>query len=439
MSNRKVFITFLGTGKYTTCNYTLEGKGKVDEVEFIQEAMARMVCKDFGPDDRFCVFLTNAAREKHWPKLEKRLADCGLRAKIKPVSIPDGGSEEELWHIFSTVVDQFEQGDRVIFDITHGFRSLPMLGMVLLPYARLLKDIEVEGIYYGAFEARNGDNAPVFDLTSFVDLLDWTAAVQEFVRHGSPDGIAELLKGEAGPRLGASRGNDPAARTWRDLGGCLDRIAGQIATCRGEEIVAARSFGHLKQRVAECSGIDVPPPFRPLLKHIDAKASTFAPEQDRNCLEVVRWCLEHGLVQQGITMLQEGIVTILANRFDLDWGREEDRGLVSGAINVLGRKISREKWSSTLQERPELVERIHADSLVVELAPVFDRLGQARNDINHGGFLQERGNEALGAPVLAERLECCFREVEKILGNVAGVSEVPAETGGFAGTGSLRH
>ncbi|MFP7756014.1 TIGR02221 family CRISPR-associated protein [Thermodesulfobacteriota bacterium B35] len=430
MSNRKVFITFLGTGKYTTCNYTLEGKGKVDEVEFIQEAMARMVCKDFGPDDRFCVFLTNAAREKHWPKLEKRLADCGLRAKIKPVSIPDGGSEEELWHIFSTVVDQFEQGDRVIFDITHGFRSLPMLGMVLLPYARLLKGIEVDGIYYGAFEVLGPAfkvkempmaerNAPVFDLTSFADLLDWTAAVQEFVRHGNPAGIADLLKGEAGPRLGASRGNDPEARTWRDLGNCLAEIAGQITTSRGAEIVKGNYFGHLGERVAECSGIEVPPPFRPLLDRIAEKAAPFGRDQAANCLAAVRWCLEHGLVQQGLTMLQEGVITILVERFGLDWGREEDRELVSGAVFVLNKGTPRKEWKQVLQKRPELVERIHADTLVRNLAPVLDRLGQARNDINHGGFLQEAGREALKAPVLIERLECCFMEVEKILGNVA--------------------
>ncbi len=420
MGNRRVFITFLGISTYSMCNYILDTKHKVTKVQFVQEALVRLLCRDYCETDRIFVFLTKEARSKNWPVLIERLGQTGIEAGIEGVSIPDGSSEEGLWQIFSIVVKQFERGDRVIFDITHGFRSLPMLCMVLLQYARMMKEIEIEGIYYGAFDARDGsNNAPIFDLTSFATLLEWTSAVQEFVRHGNPTGIAELLFSEAKVRLATSKGNDDEAKIWRDIGKSLDSIGWQITTCRGAEIVKGKSFANIGQRLGGCEEPDVPPLFRPLLDRIKEKTGSFAHDDVENCLEAVRWCITHGLVQQGLTMLQEGIITILAEMFGLDWGKLKDRELISGAIHVKNKNSSLDKWDNALQERVGLVKRIHADALVEKLAPIFDQLSKARNDINHGGVLTEVDKRARGAEKLSKTLADSFRDVENILGDVA--------------------
>ena len=52
------------------------------------------------------------------------LKNC-LGDVVKEVPIPEGRSEEELWQIFDICVAQVAEGDQIILDVTHGFRSLP--------------------------------------------------------------------------------------------------------------------------------------------------------------------------------------------------------------------------------------------------------------------------------------------------------------------------
>ena len=109
---------------------------------------------------------------------------------------------------------------------------------------------------------------------------------------------------------------------------------------------------------------------------------------------------------------------MLAERFGLDWQSLDDRELVADAIHVKGRNIPEEEWKPALAARPETVRKIIADPLVGAIAPVFDRLSKARNNINHGGFLEPK--DATG---LQRTLEECFSDVERVLrGNVAEVA-----------------
>ena len=414
-----IFVSFLGTGRYEECNYQLDGYRPVKAVRFVQEAFVRLLGNDFSENDRILVFLTSEAREKNWQDrqeenggriegLQSRLAACDIKATVHGIDIPAGRSPEELWQIFSTVFAQLRHRDRVFFDITHAFRSIPMLGVVLLNYARLLKDIDIAGIYYGAYEARDDDgNAPVFDLTDFATLMEWTSGVQEFVRHGNPAAIAELLEGAAVPRLIESRGRDQTAKLWRDTAGCLRKISGQVTTNRGAEIVEGYFFSSLQERLTECEAMkDLPQPFRPLIGAIRQKTAGFGNDEARNCLQAVRWCLGHGLVQQGLTMLQEGVVTMLCQRFDLDWREKTDRDLISGALNVVNRELPENGWNATLKGRKEDARRIVDDPRVKQVASTYDRLSKTRNDINHGGFCKPRSAEKLN-----QELERCCHDV----------------------------
>jgi CRISPR-associated DxTHG motif protein len=43
------------------------------------------------------------------------------------VDIPEGRSEQELWEIFDRVASAVDEGDTILLDITHAFRSIPMI------------------------------------------------------------------------------------------------------------------------------------------------------------------------------------------------------------------------------------------------------------------------------------------------------------------------
>src|SRR5699024_4490556 len=103
-----------------------------------------------------------------YESLEKRIDALQLSCSHENIEIPNGKSTEEIWEIFQIVYDLIEKGDELLFDITHGFRSLPMLNMVLINYAKLLKEITVSGIFYGNWEARytekNKEYSPIWNL-----------------------------------------------------------------------------------------------------------------------------------------------------------------------------------------------------------------------------------------------------------------------------------
>ncbi len=105
--------------------------------------------------------------------------------------------------------------DRVVLDITHSFRYLPMLMVVALHYSRFLKEnVQIERILYGAMEALGAPGevaqmpvekriVPIFDLTVLVSLLDWTIANEQFLQTGNAAMIRDL-SGEQLKALGSA-------------------------------------------------------------------------------------------------------------------------------------------------------------------------------------------------------------------------------------------
>ena len=205
----KVFLSFLGTNRYMECNYVI-GDRRADNVRYIQEALISLFCSDFSSGDRVIIFLTPDAEKKNWKSrngikgLEETLSERIPDIRIIPTPIPEGTSEDEIWDIFQIMYDSLEHDDEVVYDITHGFRSLPVLGVTLLNYARYLKNIKVKGIYYGAFEAlgtakeveempMEKRNAPVFNLTSFDNLMQWSMATDNFTNYGITEKLEKLV------------------------------------------------------------------------------------------------------------------------------------------------------------------------------------------------------------------------------------------------------
>ena len=68
------------------------------------------------------------------------------------VGIPGGSSVEEFWEIFETVNEHIPEEAEIVFDVTHSFRSLPLIMSVLLNYLEVVKGTKLVGCYYGAFE-----------------------------------------------------------------------------------------------------------------------------------------------------------------------------------------------------------------------------------------------------------------------------------------------
>jgi CRISPR-associated Csx2 family protein len=434
---RKVFLSFLGTNNYLECNYYIEADEqlKAPGVKYVQEALLQLYARDFGETDDCYFFLTQAAERQNWqdngqynPKtsqydlpnegLQTRLAklrEAGdLHAQVHPVSIPDGFSEKEVWEIFSRVFGCLEEGDEVILDITHAFRSLPMLGMVLIHYGKALRNIQVRGIYYGAFEklgpasvVRNWDlsdrNAPILDLNSLAELQEWTTAAMEFEKYGSPEPFNQLTQTAIGPILREAKGKDETANQLRNFSGQMRELVALIQTNRGKGLMDF-SFEKLKNSLEGLADQDYVVPLNPIIDRVKEKLGALNLEGpvETRWLRSVHWCMDHGLIQQGITQLQEGILTYLCFYLEemklkpgyFQWDDETARNHLSAVLSLAGRGVSEQHWTGVLAEKRELSRVLFSIPLIKRLAPTYDGLGDSRNDINHGGYTKTKKAEA---------------------------------------------
>jgi len=162
-----------------------EWQGKTYPGRVFAEAL-----RGFVNFDKMLVLTTSEAEQKTWPVLAALNDD-----RIERVQIPDGVDQDGMWGIFQAVIAQVNEGETVIFDITHGFRSLPFLAFLFAAYLKTAKKVKIEAIYYGAYDLamQNNGKAPVIDLSQFIDMLDWISATDQFVQTGNAQQLAGLL------------------------------------------------------------------------------------------------------------------------------------------------------------------------------------------------------------------------------------------------------
>ena len=134
------------------------------------------------------------------PHIELIEQSIGSKAKI--ILIKYGINDEETQENINTVLgieQELNEKDEVIVDITHSFRSLPILIMNLLIYLQTVskKKINISHVYYGMLEVnRELGHAPVAELSSMLDISKWITGAYAFENFGNAYQIADLIESE---------------------------------------------------------------------------------------------------------------------------------------------------------------------------------------------------------------------------------------------------
>lgn len=398
----KKFLSLLGTGDYKTCIYKLENKHCT---KYVQEALVKEICGGWSNEDEIIIFLTQEARKKHWcndnnaeRSLEGILKEIYPKPNIKDVAIPSGKNENEIWEIFELILSNINEDDEIFFDITNSFRSIPMLVLVVLNYAKAIKSIKLNKIYYGAYEAKTEkdgeDVAPIFDLTPFDSVLEWSESVSSFIKYGNSEKIKELSKKEL---LGRIKSGDDEARVIRDFVERLNDFTNNIYTCRGKVIANGKgssrksigaAYSMLKENLDDLSKKEsnLLKPLKPLLGKIGDRISEFSSDDNlKNGLAVIKWSIDNNLIQQGYTALDETIKTYVCRQYNLDdctYINRED--IVGVALNIRMKKIDKSEWR-VVDKNIDLVEKI-VNEINQNLIDLCNKIRGKRNDINHFGF-----------------------------------------------------
>jgi len=408
-------ITFLGTRPIKT-NYIFPD-GREYEAPFFGVALA-----NFVPGLRMRVFVTNATRDQCLLEFQNSVAK--FVSDIQPVDIPDGRNDEELWAIFQAVVDAVDPGEQLIVDITHGFRSLPFLSFLAVAYLRVVKNIHLKGVYYGNFEARNQsvipNRTPVIDLTPFVDLLDWTAGADHFVRFGDASELARLLwtrhervKPDLHNKVAMSEwGNSPVKKT----AAYLERASRALRVLRPNEAMdaSAQICAQLPEALKASQELA-----RPLLLLGEHVRNSFTPiarsrnEQSKNPAEtlenerqLIKWYLDRNQIFLAVALAREWLVSWVMVQMGMGNNLLEkaEREKVERALGQKSQQmIDKSPVNDTDTALPNL-EKLHNLSTIVQC---YNQLGDLRNDLMHAGKRK--------SPRTAERVEEQAKELVKKL------------------------
>jgi CRISPR-associated DxTHG motif protein len=367
-------IAFLGTWEYKCATY--RWNDRTYKTSFVQEAFVHWL-----KPETTCVLLTKEARKKHWGDLCQRLQE---HTQIVEVDIPDGKSEEELWEIFEAISKAVQEGDEIVFDITHGFRSLPMIAMLTIAYLKQVKGVKVQHVVYGVYE-RDNPMAPILDLTLFADLLDWLAAAKIFTATGDSSELGQLIQeiqDDAYRNREAYDENLP--RALKNFGAALAEVSDDLLLARVSNL--PKSVRKLAERQS-AANTEVPQWARPLTLLLDKIADAYEPFQDDSLptqAKLIRWYLNHNHIMQAMTLAREWVVSYHLHKEGRDWRSRKERE----------------------QMEKRLRESLQQDSL-------WSKIAEIRNDLAHCGFGREE-RQVLSATSIRQNAEKVVEQIERL-------------------------
>jgi len=394
---RKVFLSFLGTTDYSFCNY-FDSNGKVEDVRFVQEALVRLHCTDWTSDDVVVILLTDVARKHNWENftfinkftksetprigLKSILSELNLPGSIIDKTVKDGNTEAEIWENFTTIFDLLLPADKLVIDITHAYRYFPVFAVVLANYAKFLKKVGIEGIYYGNYEGRNEvtNDAPILDITNFARLQAWTSAADIFVNFGNAQRLTELTK-DTGLHQTALK---------------MQEAMRIFSTVRGRDMINGRKLDNLKADIKKLKknfpNDAVNAPFLPLIDHLQNSIKSYKQNTVLNGFYGVRFCIENELIQQSVTLLQEVIISYILSLENEKWDYKYNRIILSACLQKTESEyttrlnLNEQSKSNLVEMEKKLKEKFYQSFFVETFGDLYNDLSDPRNDLNHAGM-----------------------------------------------------
>jgi CRISPR-associated Csx2 family protein len=212
---------------YRRASYRFEDGSRVDDVSYFGLALKRYVKPDtmvvLGTSgsmwDVFIeAFAEGGAREAERLALIDKaasaavseadleslrgLVEAGLGLPVQLGVIPYGRDTGEQAAILRRLLDAVDGADRVTLDLTHGFRHLPMLGLLCALFLEQVRGIRVEAIYYGALEMTEDEVTPVLRLDGLLHMARWLQALHTYDKDGDYGVFRPLFETEGMAQAG---------------------------------------------------------------------------------------------------------------------------------------------------------------------------------------------------------------------------------------------
>ncbi len=407
---RKVYLAFLGTGQkkgetyaYNETIYELNGQS-ASATRFIQAAEIELIGRDYF--DRVIIVATEKSQRTSYDGLISALNAVRLNTDIvSPIIIKEDMSPEGQWEWFEKVLQHMNHGDELTVDLTHGYRSIPIVLSTAIYFLQKAKDIRVKAVYYGAYE-QNNHQTPIIDMKDFYLINEWAEGVSRLVEDADARKIAELAR--KSQNLQVNDLNDPdLIQSLNDLTNAVRNVDVHHISQKTEHAIRLIESKSANISLTEKILLDlVVDKFTSLTTQVPTNGYT--QNYFRVQFEIIRLLLDHRLFMQAFTVMRELIGSI---------------GLIQEQKNInscSGKKLRRkaelfipmiwkreEEWKFTDEDKPiveklmPLFSQLETIGVVQELRGFIKELINYRNGFDHAwtskngdpADIEEKGHE----------------------------------------------
>lgn len=382
-------IAFLGTTDYKPTVYWTDDFEL--KTKFVQIASAARI----EGLSRLTILATKKARETHetgfreeWERLPRKAEWAGVELIFQ--TVPDGHNFEEAVGIFKEIAEKLDEYSEVYFDITHGFRSQPLIGLLALQYLEAQrKDLVIKDVSYGVYvpgEPNHPDNGRLVSLADFLTIKDWAYGTRVFRDTGSVRVLTGLAKDT----------HDAAARTGlrpklKYVADSLEKWSNYVESAAVEGVVTYSNavLERIQALREDEVGMAIGPFFAPLLDEINnlvgpLEASEATSESGLAAqLKLLEWVVDTGRYQLALVIAREWMVSLVYNEMNATGELPAEQELGEDGRRKSPRKFAEDKLNKAQKESDPR-------------SKAWSGLADARNKFSHAWMGHDLSKNPLG-------------------------------------------
>jgi CRISPR-associated Csx2 family protein len=392
---RSIYLSFLGRGTYNKDIQAHEympavycfGTEKSCETRFVQAAEIEILgARKF---DLVIIVLTEVSKHAHFESLRAELDRLGV-SEITPIIIDEDMTAEGQWQWFEKILRHIEFGDEITIDLTHGYRSIPIVFSTAINFLQKARKISLQAVFYGVFEqARTLGYAPIIDMKDFYIVNEWAEAVSRLVEDADARKMASVAAASAGFQTGGL--NDPVViQAMEDLTGTIRNVDVNHVAAKARkalELIEAKRAGSSETG-------------RVLLNLMVDKFSMLAVEDPQRYdhayfilqIEIARLLLEHRLYMQAYTVMREfvgsiGMIQVQKGGLTSSECRSRRQIFSSLFVNMIQYEENKWKFSNEVQVNVDKImpfyNKLKAVGVEALLRGFVSELVSYRNGFDH--------------------------------------------------------
>lgn len=427
---RDVYLSFLGLGshdkdtgsyRYTPTVYELDGH-RSGQTEFVQVAELQLLK---GPFDPVLIAGTDLSFQSHWDNLFPQLQAIGVEPR--QILLEEDMSSQGQWRWFEAILERVKVGDRLTVDLTHGYRSIPIVFSAAINFLQKARGVSLAAVYYGAYD-KNRDLVPIVDLKEFYAINEWADGVTRLVEDADAGKLARAAL-NAPSFQGAELNDDDLIKAFQQL---TDSIRNVDVNRISPDAEQALSRLDVRRKGASATGRILLDLLREKYRSLVSDGSDTERYDQRYFLiqiQIIQLLIDHRLFMQAYTAMRECIVSIGMLGFEkegMNNKKRKKRRSKYGEYFARMIQHEQEEWQFKREEM-EFVERLTPfyDQLAVVgllegLRKLTGELVPYRNGFDHAWVGKPRPKDEI-----AKKAEGFLQRLSGIIERLAGHELTP--------------